>query len=114
LRVTLVIGIIASMFSALIVTRNLFAWALHKNWVKKITMANLIPVTNFDFMGTRRLALAFSMTVILGSMAVFAFRGEKTSAWISRAVIGWCCSRASLKIARISQGPERAQGDRLC
>lgn len=75
--VTLVIGVVASLFSALIVTRNLFEWGMHKGIVKKITMANLIPPTNFDFMGKRRLALAFSMILIFGSAAIFAFRGEK-------------------------------------
>ena len=75
--VSLVIGIIASMFSALIVTRNLFSWGLHKGWVKKITMANLIPPTNFDFMGKRRMALAASLIIIFGSAAIFAIRGEK-------------------------------------
>jgi SecD/SecF fusion protein len=75
--VTLTIGIIASMFSALIVTRNLFAWGLHKGVIKKITMANLIPVTRYDFMSKRRLALVASLTLIFGSAAVFAFRGER-------------------------------------
>lgn len=75
--VTLVIGIIASMFSALIVTRNLFAWGLHKGIVKKITMANIIPKTSIDFMGKRKLALAFSLLLIFGSGAVFALRGER-------------------------------------
>ena len=75
--VSLVIGIIASMFSALIVTRNLFSWALHKGWVKKITMASLIPPTNIDFLGKRRMALAFSLILIFGSAGMFAIRGEK-------------------------------------
>jgi SecD/SecF fusion protein len=75
--VTLIIGVIASMFAALIVTRNLFAWGLAKGWIKKITMANLIPVTNFDFMSKRRMALAFSLVLILGSGAIFGLRGEK-------------------------------------
>jgi SecD/SecF fusion protein len=75
--VTLVIGIIASMFSALIVTRNLFAWGLHKGIIKKITMANLIPVTRFDFMGKRRIAMFISLALIFGSAGIFALRGEK-------------------------------------
>jgi SecD/SecF fusion protein len=75
--VTLVIGVIASMFSALIVTRNLFSWCLQKGVIKKITMANLIPVTKFDFMGKRRMALAASLILIFGSAGMFAIRGEK-------------------------------------
>ena len=75
--VTLVIGVVASLFSALIVTRNLFEWGMAKGIVKKITMASLIPPTNIDFLGKRRAALIFSLLLIFGSGAIFAIRGEK-------------------------------------
>jgi SecD/SecF fusion protein len=75
--VTLIIGVIASMFSALIVTRNLFNWWLHKGWLKKLTMANFIPATSFDFMGKRRLALIASLVLIFGSAGMFMLRGER-------------------------------------
>jgi SecD/SecF fusion protein len=75
--VTLTIGIIASLFTALVVTRNLFQWAIHLGWLKRITMTNLIKATSFNFLGRRRAALAFSVALIVGSMAVFALRGER-------------------------------------
>lgn len=75
--VTLTMGIIASMFSALIVTRNLFEWSIALGWIKEIKMTNLIKATNFDFLGKRKIAVAFSVFVIIGSMVVFAIRGEK-------------------------------------
>ena len=75
--VSLVIGVIASMFSALIVTRNLFAWGMEKGLIKRITMANLIPVTKFDFMGSRKMAIAGSIVIILASVGIFVMRGEK-------------------------------------
>jgi SecD/SecF fusion protein len=75
--VSLVIGIIASMFSALVVTRNLFSWGIYKGWIKKITMANLIPPTRFDFLGKRWLALGISLTLLIGSVVIFAVRGER-------------------------------------
>jgi SecD/SecF fusion protein len=75
--VSLMIGIVASMFSALIVTRNLFAWGMEKGLIKRITMANLIPATKFDFMGRRKGAIAGSIIVIVASLGIFAFRGEK-------------------------------------
>ncbi len=75
--VTLTIGIIASMFAALIVTRNLFEWALQFNWIRTITMTDLIKATNFDFLGKRRIAVALSVTVIAASVGLFALRGEK-------------------------------------
>lgn len=74
--VTLTVGIIASMFAALVVTRNCFDWAIHLNWVKKITMLNLIKGENFDFLGKRKVAITISLSVIVLSMAFFGWRGK--------------------------------------
>lgn len=75
--VTLTLGIIASLFTALVVTRNLFSWAIHLGWLKKITMTNLIKPTKIDFLGKRRLAITFSGLIIAASIGLFAIRGEK-------------------------------------
>jgi SecD/SecF fusion protein len=75
--VTLTLGIIASMFSALVVTRNLFEWSIHWGWIRKITMTNLIKATHIDFLGKRKAAITFSFVVIVASLALFAVRGEK-------------------------------------
>ena len=75
--VTLTIGIVASMFSALLVTRNCFNWAIASGVLKRVTMSNLIKATNFDFLSKRRLSVGISALVILVSVVVFAVRGEK-------------------------------------
>ena len=75
--VTLTIGIVASMFSALLVTRNCFNWAIASGVLKRVTMLNLIKATNFDFLSKRRLSVGISVLVILVSVVVFAVRGEK-------------------------------------
>jgi SecD/SecF fusion protein len=75
--VTLTIGIVASMFSALLVTRNCFNWAIASGVLKRVTMSNLIKATNFDFLSVRRLSMGISALVILISVVVFAVRGEK-------------------------------------
>jgi len=75
--VTLTIGIVASMFSALLVTRNCFNWAIASGILKRVTMSNLIKATNFDFLSKRRLSVGISALVILVSVVVFAVRGEK-------------------------------------
>ena len=74
--VTLTIGIVASMFSALLVTRNCFNWAIASGVLKRVRMSNLIKATNFDFMSKGRLSVAISALVILVSVGVFALRGE--------------------------------------
>jgi SecD/SecF fusion protein len=74
--VTLTIGIVASMFSALLVTRNCFNWAIASGVLRRVGMSNLIKATNFDFMSKGRLSVTISALVILASIVVFALRGE--------------------------------------
>jgi SecD/SecF fusion protein len=73
--ITLTIGIIASMFSALLVTRNIFSWALKLNLVKRISMLHLIKSKSFDFLGKWRTALIASLVLLAASIGVFALRG---------------------------------------
>lgn len=73
--VTLTLGIIASMFSALLFTRTAFRWLVDKNVLKNITMLDLIPKRKFDFLGKRWAAAIISLLLIGGSIAIFAFRG---------------------------------------
>ena len=76
--VTLTIGIIASVFSAMVVTRTVFGWAMEAGWVKRITMLHLInPAKQIDFMSRRRLWIAISLTVIGVSIVGFVIRGQK-------------------------------------
>lgn len=76
--VTLTVGIIASVFSAMVVTRTLFSWLLKFGMLKRITMLHIIPADkNFNFLGKRRLWIGISLTVIAISIAGFAIRGEK-------------------------------------
>lgn len=75
--ITLTLGIIASMFSALLVTRTVFRFAVENGGLKKLSMLNLIPSKTFNFLGKRRLAGIFSVLLIGGSIAVFAVRGDK-------------------------------------
>lgn len=75
--VTLVVGIIASVFTAMIFTRTLFAWALSAGLIKRITMLHLISGKNFDFLGRRFLWIGISLTVIAISIASFVLRGDR-------------------------------------
>ncbi len=75
--ITLTIGIIASMFSALLVTRNVFAWAINLGLLKRISMLHLIKSKDFDFLGRWRAALIASVILLAASMAAFGLRGSK-------------------------------------
>jgi len=74
--VTLTLGIIASMFSALLVTRTAFRWMIEKGGLKHLRMLDLAPKRKFNFLGKRNWAAVFSILLIGGSAAFFAVRGE--------------------------------------
>jgi SecD/SecF fusion protein len=48
--VSLTIGVAASLFTALVVTRLIFDWLINKNVITSLRMNHLIRVTNLDFM----------------------------------------------------------------
>ncbi len=75
--VTLTVGIIASLFSALVVTRNGFGWATEHFGLERIHMMHFFNLQHFDFMGKARACVIGSIVVLLLSVAAFAIRGEK-------------------------------------
>ncbi|MBX9578289.1 MAG: protein translocase subunit SecD [Chthoniobacterales bacterium] len=73
--ISLVLGVIASMFSAILFTRTAFRWMMVKGGLKRLTMANLAPKKQFQFLKHRVIAVGLSLAVLVGSMAIFAKRG---------------------------------------
>lgn len=73
--VTLMLGIVASLFSAILFTRTAFRWMTRFAGLKRLTMANLAPRYQFDFLGKRILAVVVSVVLIGGSIGFFAKRG---------------------------------------
>jgi len=49
--VTLTIGVAASLFTALVVTRLIFNWLLDRNWLKSLPMLHIIRSAKINFMG---------------------------------------------------------------
>lgn len=75
--VTLSIGIIASMFSAILVTRVLFRWAMDFRLLETLSFFNLIRPTKFDFMSKSKACAVFSVIMLLVSIGAFGIRQEK-------------------------------------
>jgi len=74
--VTLTIGIIASMFSAILVTRVLFRWGVDTNLLRKMTFLNLIKATNVDFLSAAKKTGIASASMLLISLVAFALHRE--------------------------------------
>ncbi|MEN8693917.1 MAG: protein translocase subunit SecF [Akkermansiaceae bacterium] len=66
--ITLTIGIVASMFAALLATRVLFFWGTDSGILKKLSFMNLIPERTINFMNKRKPAFMLSALLIIGSL----------------------------------------------
>jgi SecD/SecF fusion protein len=75
--ISLTFGILASLFTALIVGRNALGWLVDTGRVKKISMLHLISSQNINFLGKGFLACMCSLALILAGATSFYIRGEK-------------------------------------
>ena len=75
--VTLFIGIVMSMFTALFVSRTIFDIAEKKRWIKKLAMFSFVGETNWDFVGKRFVAAVLSVVLIAIGLTAFFTRGTK-------------------------------------
>lgn len=73
--VTLMLGIIASLFSAILFTRTAFRWMTKFCGLKRLTMLDFAPKYQFNFLGYRKIAVLISLIVIGGSIVLFGMRG---------------------------------------
>ena len=76
--VTLTIGLIASMFTAIFVTRTIFEILLSFGKLNKLSMLSLIKETKIDFIGKRKIFYAISLIVIVTGL-VFFFKAGKNA-----------------------------------
>lgn len=75
--VTLSLGLLASMFTAIFVTRVIFDLLLEWKILRNMRMLQLVGPTHIDFIGKRRIFFTISFLVIVGGMSYFFFSGEK-------------------------------------
>ena len=75
--VTLTIGLLANLFTAVGCTRVIFELLCDQFELSKLKMMQLFRQTNIDFIGKRKICYIVSAIVIIAGLAVFAMRGEK-------------------------------------
>ena len=75
--ITLLIGVTASLFSAILVTRVIFRWGMDFGWLKQLTFLDLIKSKHFDFMGKRRICIGLAVATLVLSLGAFAIKREK-------------------------------------
>src|SRR5437868_10754750 len=75
--ISLTLGILASLFTALIVGRNIFEFFIETGRLKKISMLHLISSQNINFLGKGFLACMCSLALVVAGATSFYLRGEK-------------------------------------
>jgi SecD/SecF fusion protein len=75
--VTLTIGVAASLFTALVVTRLIFDFLLDRNWLKSLGMFHLIRATSVNFMAAAKPLFIITWVFVILSLGYGFTRGEK-------------------------------------
>ncbi|MBU4345891.1 MAG: protein translocase subunit SecD [Candidatus Omnitrophica bacterium] len=74
--VTLTIGLLASMFTAIVVTRTILEALLNLGVLKSLPMLRLIGQTKIDFIAKRKIFYALSLIVIAVGLTAFFMKGR--------------------------------------
>ena len=75
--ISLTLGILASLFTALIVGRNVLSWFVDTGRLTRVKMLHLISSKNFNFLGKGLLATMCSLALLIAGGSAFYVRGEK-------------------------------------
>ena len=74
--VTLSIGVLASMFTALFMTRAIFDLLLARGWLKDLSMLSIFDKPDFKFLGARKIAMVISVAVLVVTIGFSLSRGR--------------------------------------
>ncbi len=75
--ITLTLGILISMFTAIFCSRVVFDIFERKRYWTTLRMTNLFGTPNLDFLGKKYLAIAFSLLFIVTGLVATAVRGKQ-------------------------------------
>jgi len=75
--ITLTIGLLASMFSAILVTRVFFRWGVDTGILKQLSFLNLIPQTKINFLGARKFSAVFSLALVALTFGTFVMKKQE-------------------------------------
>jgi len=75
--VTLTIGLLANLFTAVWCTRVVFELLCEQFDLAKLRFMSLFPETKIDFIGKRKICYVISAVVIIAGLAIFISRGDR-------------------------------------
>ncbi len=71
---TMIIGMLWNLYTAVFMSRVIFEFAYSKGWIKNLRMLKMWDKTNIDFIGPRYYCMAGSLILILLGLVAFALR----------------------------------------
>jgi SecD/SecF fusion protein len=74
--ITLFIGVVVSMFTAVFCARVVFDVSEKMRWIKKLSMLRMMTTTNWDFLGKRWICIAGSVVLIVLGVVAVGVRGS--------------------------------------
>ncbi len=74
---TLIFGLLASMFCSLVITRWVFDFLIEYKWITDLKMHRLFEKANINFVGMRRKAFVFSLITLIVLVSLTVWRGER-------------------------------------
>lgn len=75
--VTLILGILMSMYTAIFCSRVVFDIAERRGWIKSLNFSSIVGETQFDFIGKRHVAMVASIAIIsVGLFGVASRKGD--------------------------------------
>ena len=75
--ISLTLGILASLFTALIVGRNFLGWFVDTERLKRVSMLHLISSQRINFLGKGFIACMCSLALLLAGAVAFYKRGDR-------------------------------------
>ncbi len=77
--VTLSVGLLASLFTSIVITRAFYTFLLEKRWLKALPMMHVFTKPNFNFLNKKNICFVFS--VVLLTWGMFNLSVKKESAY---------------------------------
>lgn len=109
--VTLSIGILCSMFTALFVTRAFLGFLIDKHAIKTLKMGQIFKKPSFGFVKVRHAVFTMSMILIIGGLYLFFSRGpEKYGIEFTGGSLFEISFREPKSIVKIKETVEKIEG----
>ena len=101
--ISLTVGLLISLFTALYLTRLIFDYGMYRRWLSRLQMMQLFRRPNFDFMKIRRPMFIATFVITLLGIALVWYRGDS--------VLNVDFTKGTAYGGRLAEGQERALSD---